>query len=86
MIEIGWDYYRNIGERDLVSTGCLKGLEYAVWTNWDSYDLYLVGFKGEASADQRAKLEELKGFYVGRQRTSVKAWRRRIKGALFNIS
>ncbi len=83
-VELGWNYYRNLTIRDFHKEGATKGLAYAFSYDWESRDLYLVGFKGTVKTDELRKLRSIKHFYRMARWTSWRSIRRSAMAFLYN--
>ncbi|MEO8736782.1 MAG: class I SAM-dependent methyltransferase [Edaphobacter sp.] len=63
-IDKGWEYYRNLSARDItrkVDFSPLSAWDFA--TNWDTWDLYLLGVKQGGDVDAAAKIAEFHSVY-----------------------
>lgn len=60
----GWNYYRNLTQRDFEQSGAVQPLRYRAYAcQWYSNDLYFVGFKLSASPGIEEALARLRGRY-----------------------
>lgn len=85
-VELGWNYYKNLGEQDFLDSGSLSGLDYKAWTYYPSYDFYLIGVKGVADTEQNSAIASIERTYQMRQLASIKAIRRYLKSKIIKLS
>src|SRR5665213_873697 len=65
-VEQGWEYYRNLGARDIMRKVDFSSLSaWAFATNWDAWDLYLLGTK-DPRPEAAEKIASFKARYKGR--------------------
>lgn len=75
-IEHGWEYYRNLTEKDIVRKTDLSSLSACGFaTNWDAWDLYFLGVKAGAGLDAAERIDRFKASYRLR---FLSAWYRRV--------
>jgi SAM-dependent methyltransferase len=83
-VELGWNYYRNLTARDFKKLRTTEGLWCVFAYNWKSHDLYLVGIKGNASSEAKAKLRAIEKKYRKAFWSHWSAVRRAAKSVLLN--
>jgi SAM-dependent methyltransferase len=83
-VSLGWNYYRNLTARDFQRENATDGLAHIFASNWLSYDLYLVGVKGNMDPCVGAKLEIVQRAYRRLHWHSLRSLRRALKSYLLD--
>jgi SAM-dependent methyltransferase len=74
-IEHGWEYYRNLTDKDIVRKVDFSALSsWGFATNWDAWDLYFLGVKAGSGVDGTGRIAEFKATY---RKRALSAWYRR---------
>jgi SAM-dependent methyltransferase len=63
-IERGWEYYRNLTAKDILKKIDLAA--FSAWgfaTNWNAWDLYLIGVKLPGGKNDSSRISRYKAFY-----------------------
>ena len=83
-VGLGWHYYRNLTARDFRRERATQGATCVFASDWRSYDLYMVGTKGTARAEDLERLLAIRDEYRAAHWSSWKSIRRAAKAILRN--